>query len=539
MKSFQESGLNPQIIKALDDLGFTEPTSVQQKAIPVILESSQDLLAFAQTGTGKTAAFALPIIHKLDPNLKEIQALIISPTRELGLQITNDIELFTKYVPNINTLTIYGGQRIDIQINALRNKNQIIVGTPGRIHDLIRRKKLNLNHIKYLVLDEADEILNMGFKDDLDAILSETPKEKQTLLFSATMPSSITQIAKKYMQNPVEISSDQKNIGTKNVRHQYYMAQAKDRYEALRRLADNTSDIYGIIFCRTRRETQEISDKLAQDHYSAEPLHGDLSQEQRNKVMDRFRKRHTKLLVATDVAARGLDVTDLTHVINYNLPDQLESYIHRSGRTGRAGKTGVSMSIIHSHEQRKISQLEKHIGQKFEKKDIPTGQQICEQQLFKLISRVTEEEVDQDQIEPYLPEIHAKLEGLDREELLKRFFSLEFSRFLQTYKNAPDLNVKSRPENFKKEFRRASTKLKTIEFPLGFKDQISPKRLFGIINSNPSLKGMEVGKINIAPSFTTIEIEASQERAFLAAVNQKGRGKFHAPKRPNYSKKRR
>ncbi|RLD83641.1 MAG: ATP-dependent helicase, partial [Bacteroidetes bacterium] len=446
MITFKETELNPEILKALDELGFVNPTPIQEKTIPHLLSSERDLVGFAQTGTGKTAAFGLPIIHQIDTKSKNVQAIILSPTRELCVQIAQDITNYAKYTKGLNVVAVYGGTSIDTQIRSLKKGAQIVVGTPGRTLDLIKRKKLKLSTVEYLVLDEADEMLTMGFKDDLDAILEGTPAEKQTLLFSATMPKEIANIAKKYMKDSVEISAGKKNIGAENVNHIYYMVNARDRYLALKRIADINPKIYGIVFCRTRRETKEVAEKLMGDGYNADALHGDLSQAQRDYVMSRFRTKKLQLLVATDVAARGLDVTDLTHIINYNLPDDLEVYIHRSGRTGRAGKKGISISIIHSRETGKIRMIQKKVGKTFEHIPVPSGKEICGKQLYNLIDKVEKIEVDESQIEQFLPEIYKKLDWLSREELIKHFVSAEFNRFLAYYKNAPDLNVSSKSD---------------------------------------------------------------------------------------------
>jgi len=448
--TFTEMGLNPDILHAISDLNFITPTPIQEKTIPVILQQNNDVIGLAQTGTGKTAAFGLPILQKTDFQVSEIQSLILCPTRELCLQITSDMVNFSKYTSAFKTTALYGGASITVQIKNLRDKPHMVVGTPGRVLDMIRRKALKINNIRYLVLDEADEMLNMGFKDDLDAILETTPAEKRTFLFSATMPQEIREIAVRYMHKPAEITIGKRNAGAENVFHQFYLVNPHDRYEALKRVVDYNPDIYGIIFCRTRNETKEVADKLMLEGYNADTLHGDLSQAQRDYVMNRFRLKHIQLLVATDVAARGLDVNDLTHIINYNLPDDLEVYTHRSGRTGRAGKDGISVSIITKRELSKISSLEKSTGKKFEKKQIPSGNDICEKQLFSLIDKVEEVEVDETQIAKYLPVIFKKLAWLDREQLIKQFVSIEFNRFLTYYKDASDLSETKTDKLFKK-----------------------------------------------------------------------------------------
>jgi len=519
--TFKDLGLNEEILRALEDIGFENPTPVQEKSIPLVSNSNDDVLALAQTGTGKTAAFSLPLIQKITRNSKNIETLILCPTRELCLQIAKDIKQFTKYTSGIETVAVYGGDRIDRQIRELNKKPQIIVGTPGRTNDLINRKKLKLESIKYLVLDEADEMLTMGFKEELDTILENTPEEKQVLLFSATMPRSIDNIAKRYMKNPKEISVAKKNTGAENVKHIFYMAHARDRYETLRRIADLNPAIYGIIFCRTRRETQEVAEKLIQDHYSAEAIHGDLSQTQREHVMNRFRKKQTQILVATDVAARGIDVKDLTHVINYNLPDQLEAYVHRSGRTGRAGMSGTSISIVHMRESYRISRLESKVGKKFTQEKIPSGHQICEAQLLNLIDKIDKIKVNNKQIEKYIGSIYEKLEHLSREDLIKHFVSAEFNRFLSAYENAPDLNMKvsSRNERGNSRGRGADIQFTNVTIDLGKVNEFNKQVLFKLINSQRNLKGVEIGDIEIYNNESKFEIDSAYEKEIIKCFN--------------------
>ena len=437
---FSDLGLNNEIQKAIKDLGFTEPTPIQKETIPYLIEEDKDLIALAQTGTGKTAAFGLPVIEKIEVDRKIPQAIILCPTRELCLQITKDMESYAKYIKNLRITAVYGGTSIQTQIRALTSGTQIVVGTPGRVIDLIKRKKLRLSDIEMVVLDEADEMLNMGFKEDLDTILAETPETKQTLLFSATMPKEVMRITKNYMFSPKTIEVASRNEGAENVEHHYYMVNAKDRYQALRRICDINTDIYGIVFCRTRRETKDIADKLMQDGYSADAIHGELSQSQRDHVMGRFRKKSIKLLIATDVAARGIDINELSHVINYNLPDDNEIYIHRSGRTGRAGNKGVSIIIAHSREKRKLQSIERMLKRDLILKKVPNGEEICEIQLLKLVDKVVNTKVS-NQIDKYLPAIEEKLAHLDKQDLLKHFISAEFNRFLSFYKNAGNLNI--------------------------------------------------------------------------------------------------
>jgi ATP-dependent RNA helicase DeaD len=517
MNSFEALGLGPELIKAVTDLGFEKPTPIQEETIPAVLTTSDDLIALAQTGTGKTAAFGLPIQEQLDILLSEVQALILSPTRELCIQIHKDLESYSKYLPDLKQTAIYGGSDVVKQIKALKNKPQIVVGTPGRVLDLIGRKVLKVANIKWLVLDEADEMLNMGFKDELDSILETTPEEKRTLLFSATMPDAVLKIAKKYMHEPREITSGQRNVGAENVRHQFYMVHARDRYEALKRIADINPSIYGIVFCRTRQETKDVADKLKNDGYNADALHGDLSQAQREYVMKGFRSKHLQMLVATDVAARGLDVNDLTHIINYNLPDELEIYIHRSGRTGRAGKSGISISIIHTRESNKIRNLERITGKKFEKKPVPTGREICEKQLFNVVDRMEKTEVDEAQIGDYMDVIYKKLEWLSREDLIKRFVSVEFNRFLDYYKNASDLNVKEEKERRKRpdvEIKQARS-FSRFFINLGSKNNITPPKIIGLINDYTKRRDLAIGKIDIMKSFSFFEVDQQFEKDVL------------------------
>lgn len=521
MQTFEETGINPQIIKAVSELGFENPTPVQQLTIPYLLGKKKDLVAVAQTGTGKTAAFSLPILNQIDLETGKTQALILSPTRELCVQISNDIKNYSKYLKNIRIATVYGGASADKQIAELNKGCQIVVGTPGRILDLKKRKKLKINNISYLVLDEADEMLDMGFKDDLDAILESTPEEKQTLLFSATMPPEISKIAKKYMHDADEISVGERNIGAENVNHQYYLSKARDRFKVLKRILDSHPNIYGIVFCRTRRDTKEVADKLIENGYNAEALHGDLSQAQRDYVMSRFRSRHLQILVATDVAARGLDVNDLTHVINYNVPEDPKTYIHRSGRTGRAGKTGTSVSLIHSKELFRLRDVEKKLGKKIIRKSIPSGQEICERQLFNLIDKIEKIKVDEAQIEPFMDIIYKKLSWLTREELIKHFVSAEFNRFLSYYKDAPDLNISENvndSEGKRKDRKNRSDKgFSRFFINIGSKKKLSPAKLIGLINDQTQMRDINIGKIDILDSFSFFEVETKYEDSILEA----------------------
>lgn len=519
MDTFNETGLNQEILSAVNDLGFVSPTPIQQKVIPHLMTPHDDLIACAQTGTGKTAAFGLPLLHHTDSHSTKVQTIILCPTRELCLQIAKDIESYAKHLKGFRVIPVYGGASIETQINALNKGGQFVVGTPGRTLDLIKRKRLRLANVRWLVLDEADEMLSMGFKDDLDAILSTIPDNKQTLLFSATMPNDIIKMAKKYMKNSVEISVGNKNISTENVSHAYFVAQAKDRYIALKRIVDIHPNIYAIIFCRTRRETKEVADKLSNDGYNSDALHGDLSQAQRDHVMSRFRNKQLQLLVATDVAARGLDVHNLSHIINYNLPDETDIYTHRSGRTGRAEKKGVSLSIIHTREMNKISLIEKKIGKKMERRMIPLGKDICKKQLFKLIDKVEKVEVNESQIEAFMPSIYQKLEWLSREYLVKHFVSVEFNRFLSYYKDAPDINVSTKKSDFKSSERRKPGRNR-ISFArffinIGSKNKLTPKLLLTIINQNINERNVEIGKIEILKSFSFFETDDAYKTLVL------------------------
>ncbi|WP_428225664.1 DEAD/DEAH box helicase [Flavobacterium sp.] len=439
MNKFEQLGLNESLVLAIKDLGFENPSDVQEKAIPLLLEQNTDIVALAQTGTGKTAAFGFPMIQKIDAEDRTTQALVLSPTRELCLQIANEIKLYSKYIKGLHTVAVYGGASINDQARDVKRGAQIIVATPGRMQDMINRGMVNIKNISICVLDEADEMLNMGFYDDICSILSDTPEDKNTWLFSATMPAEVARIAKKFMHDPQEITVGHKNQGNTNVSHEFFLVNARDRYAALKRLADANPDIFSVIFCRTKRDTQAIAEKLIEDGYNAAALHGDLSQAQRDGVMKSFRGRQIQMLVATDVAARGIDVDDVTHVINYQLPDEIETYTHRSGRTGRAGKSGTSMVIITKSELRKISQIERIIKTKFEEKPIPSGTDICEIQLYHLANKIKDVEVDHE-IDAYLPAINDVLADLSKEELIKKMVSVEFSRFITYYKKSRDIH---------------------------------------------------------------------------------------------------
>lgn len=515
--TFKETGLGPEILQAIGDLGFENPTPIQEKIIPIILNEEKDLIALAQTGTGKTAAFGLPLIQQVDTQSDNVQTLVLCPTRELCMQIAGDLDSFSKYTQGLRVVAVYGGASIDTQISALRKGCQIVVGTPGRVHDLIRRKILKIGSIQWLVLDEADEMLSMGFKDELDAIVAQAPQERQTLLFSATMPESI---ASQYTYKPVEVSVGKRNAGAETVEHVYYVVHARDRYLALKRIADIHPDIYGIVFCRTRQETKDIAEKLIADGYNADALHGDLSQAQRDHVMNRFRVKNLQILVATDVAARGLDVNDLTHVINYNLPDDPEVYTHRSGRTGRAGRRGTSISIIHMKETGKVRSIEKMIGRKFTKKLVPDGREICEKQLFHLVDKVEKIEVDHDQIDSYLPVIFSKLSWLSREDLIKHFVSVEFNRFLDYYKDAQDLNARTEERREPRSRNRGNTAFSRFYINIGSKNKLSANRLMGLINEQTGRNDIEIGKIEIMAKISFFEIDSRFEKEVLSAFRR-------------------
>ncbi len=541
MPSFNELGLNHLLLQGVEALGFREPMPVQAEVIPTLISDPVDLVGLAQTGTGKTAAFGLPVLHHINPELRKTQALILCPTRELCLQIARDLESFAAFIPNIKVTAVYGGASIETQIRQLNDGPQVIVATPGRLNDMIRRKRVDFSMVKWVVLDEADEMLDMGFQEEVDTILETTPKEKYTLLFSATMPAQVERILAKYMTNPVVKSIGKKNTGTANVKHMYYLVHARDRYQALKRIADFNPSIYAIIFCRTRIETQEIADSLIRDGYNADSLHGDLSQAQRDYVMGRFRKRSLQMLVATDVAARGLDVNDLTHVINYNLPDDSEVYIHRSGRTGRADKLGICISIINLKEKFKIRQIEKMIGREFAQAKVPTGVQVCEKQLFHYTDRMENVTLDEE-IESFLPVIHRKLDWMTKEDLIKRFVSLEFNRFLEYYRDAKDLNVveeerrsrdtesRDRGRDSKREGGRETRgsrgersgddrDLTRLFVSVGRKDRILPQQIIGLINEVTRSREIKVGRIDIMDSYSFVDIDSKAVAKVLKAFN--------------------
>ena len=535
MKTFEELGVAADILHAVKELGYENPMPVQEEVVPYLLQGkNEDLIALAQTGTGKTAAFGIPVLQKTDISLKQPQALILCPTRELCLQIASDLTDYSKYINGLKILPVYGGSSIESQINMLKKGVHIVVATPGRLIDLIKRKTVKLTNIKDVILDEADEMLNMGFSESIDEILAEVPEERNTLLFSATMPKEISRIAKKYMSNPTEITIGTKNEGAKNVKHGYYMVNARDKYLALKRIADYYPNIYGIIFCRTRRETQEVADNLIKDGYNADSLHGELSQAQRDSVMQKFRIRNLQLLVATDVAARGLDVDDLTHVINYGLPDDVESYTHRSGRTGRAGKSGTSIAIIHVKEKSKVREIERNIGKTFEARVIPSGNQICEKQLFNLVDKIEKVKVNEDEIAEYLPSIMRKLEWLSQEDLIKRIVSFEFNRMLDYYSEAQEIEQPSeRPSEKRRDrdrgrdrdqgrggrSRSGESGFTRLFLNVGKNDGLYPANLIEFINKNTSGR-VEIGRIDLMKNFSFFEVEERSTKEVMKGLSK-------------------
>lgn len=510
--TFQELGLNSDLLKAVTALGFTSPTPIQQQTIGLLSNQKTDIVALAQTGTGKTAAFGLPLLNVLDCQNKTVQALILAPTRELCVQITNDIKNYGKYLNGFAATAIYGGARIDGQIKDIKRGVQVVVATPGRLIDMIERRVINLSTVKNVVLDEADEMLNMGFKEDLDIILKETPKDKNTWLFSATMPKEVERIARTYMHSPMELSTGKKNEGADNLSHVYYVVSPRDRYSALKRVADYYPEIFGIVFCRTKAETQEVADALIKDGYSADALHGDLSQSQRDFVMKRFRSRTLQMLVATDVAARGIDVNDVTHVINYNLPEDVENYTHRTGRTARAGKSGIAIAIITPKDSGKIKDIERIIKKKFERKDVPNGLEVCEKQLFNLVHKLHTVEVKDAEIESFLPAIYEELKDLSKEELIKRVISEEFNRFHEYYDNAPDLNI------VKGAVDGAFGNSRTTRFfvNMGHLDGFNIHSLKEFIADSVSLHQRMVFNVDVKNSFSFFETESKFVDTFLA-----------------------
>ena len=505
MSKFKEIGVAKDLCKGINEMGFINPTEVQEQSIPFLLLENRDLISLAQTGTGKTAAFGLPVIQKTELKNKYVQSIILCPTRELCIQICKDLETYSKYVSGIKILAVYGGTNIETQIKSLNKGVHIVVGTPGRTKDLIKRKVLKLELVDKVVLDEADEMLSMGFKDDLDFILERTRDDRQTMLFSATISKEVKSISKRYMSDAKEISVSKINSGAKNIEHHIYNVSSRNKYEALKRIADFNPNIYGIVFCRTKRHTKDIANKFMAEGYNADAIHGDLSQNQRDEVMQRFRNKSLQILIATDVAARGLDVDDITHVINYSLPDDPEVYIHRSGRTARAGKSGISIAISNESERRKIKAIEKKGGIKFVNKDVPTGVEICSNQLYKMIDKIENVEVDEKQIKPFLKDIYQKLEWLDRDELIKRFVSVEFNRFLNYYKEANKLQSKRSKKSEKKRGNKKS--MTGFSINIGRKHRATPIDIISIINRALKSNDIEIGKIELNRYQSFFEID--------------------------------
>ena len=537
--TFEDLGVSGPILKAIKEMGYESPMPVQEKVIPYLLGNNNDVVALAQTGTGKTAAYGLPVLQKIDTSSTDTQAVIMAPTRELCLQITDDLKDYSKYIDGLHVLAVYGGASIEPQIRSLKKGVQVIVATPGRLVDLMERKVAKLNTVQNVVLDEADEMLNMGFSESIDAILAGVPAERNTLLFSATMSKEIERIAKNYLHDAKEIVVGSRNEGAEHVNHIYYMVSARDKYNALKRIADYYPEIYAIIFCRTRMETQEIADKLIKDGYNAEPLHGELSQAQRDLTMQKFRQHTVQLLVATDVAARGLDVDELTHVINYGLPDDIESYTHRSGRTGRAGRSGTSISIIHIKEKGKVRAIENQIQKKFVPGILPTGQEICAKQLLKVIDDIEKVEVDEDMIAPFLPEVYRKFDMMEKEDLIKRMVSMEFNTFLNYYKNAPEIIQPSekgerknerRGEGEKRNYKdrkneRGNSRSRTAEpgytrlfINIGKKDHVTPKSFMGFINRVSQGTNIELGRIDLLQNFSFFEVPERQAKTAIKVL---------------------
>ena len=547
MNLFEQLGLDEPILRAITDMGFETPSEIQQKAIPTLLEDDTDMVALAQTGTGKTAAFGFPLLQLIDTDSKLTQGLILSPTRELCLQIASELKNYAKYLPKVNVVAVYGGASIEEQARSLKKGAQIIVATPGRMQDMIRRNFVDISHINYCVLDEADEMLNMGFYEDITAILSHTPKEKSTWLFSATMPNEVARIARQFMRKPIEITVGTRNQASSTVQHEYYVVNGRHRYQALKRLADANPDIFSVVFCRTKKDTQAVAEKLIEDGYNAAALHGDLSQNQRDLVMKSFRARQIQMLVATDVAARGIDVDDITHVIHYQLPDEIETYNHRSGRTGRAGKSGISMVLVPKSELRKIKEIEKIIKQPFEQKALPTGIEICEIQLYHLANSLKNVEVNP-AIDDYLPAIYKELQHIDREELIKKIFAVEFTRFFNYYKNAEVL-----PEEDAKESRKGGDNGEVRYFiNIGERDGYDWKTLKDFLKATLNFGRDDVFKVDVKNSFSFFNTEADQVDLVMSTfadfkmdgrfinveISDKGAGRSRGDKKGGEGRKR-
>ena len=519
MESFKTLGLESHVLEGVTKLGFETPTPIQEQAIPVLLSGSRDFIGLAQTGTGKTAAFGLPLLQILDFSNKKTQALVLAPTRELCMQISKDIQNFASSMKGVHVVPVYGGASITTQMGQIKRGAQIIVATPGRLIDLLDRKTINLEEISFVVLDEADEMLNMGFQEDIDYILKNTPDTRNTWLFSATMPPEVRSIARKYMEDPFELTVGKKNQGAENIEHVYYMVHARDRYMALKRIVDFNPDIFGIVFCRTKLESQDVAEKLKKDGYNADAIHGDLSQQQRDKVMGQFRNRSLQLLIATDVAARGIDVSNVTHIINYELPDDIEVYTHRSGRTARAGKSGISIAIVNMREMGKIKQIERHLNKKFNQEKVPDGFQVCEKQLLNLIKKVHDVEVNEAAISSYLPGIYEALADLTKEEVIKRFTSLEFNRFLDYYRNAPDINVEQGRSAPSERGRMRQGNADTMFINLGSADGFDTSKMLRYICDTSGIKGEVIGRIDIKGVYSFIDIEREVLPSVLTAFD--------------------
>jgi Superfamily II DNA and RNA helicases len=546
MKSFEDLGLSGPLVETIRQMGFENPTPIQEKAIPVLLQGNTDLVGLAQTGTGKTAAFGLPLLELVQESNRSTQALILAPTRELSVQITNDLENFSKGVKNLNMVTVYGGASISDQIRKIRRGAQIIIATPGRLIDLLSRKVVDLTNIKFVVLDEADEMLNMGFKEDIDEILSTTPDTKNVWLFSATMPREVKEISKNYMTNPHELTMGERNQGNENIDHQYIVVDERDKYQALKRVVDYTPDIFGVIFCRTKIDTQKIAEHLIKDGYNADSLHGDLTQGQRDKVMRSFKNKTLQILVATDVAARGIDVDSITHVIHMNMPDEMEFYTHRSGRTARAGKKGISLAIVSKREVIRIQQVEKNLKRRFTKINIPTGDEICQQKLMSLMHRVRNVEVNEEEIDSFLPDVYHELKDLTKEEIIKRIASLEFNRFLEYYRDARDLNKSDSKAKYVDEDggRDSYTTGDRIFINVGKMDGLDTGSLLGLICDFGEIDKGKIGKIDIKGAYSFFEVEKDATKKVMDGFDgvevrgRKVRLEMTGEKREKYSEKK-
>ncbi|HMI66357.1 MAG TPA: DEAD/DEAH box helicase [Cyclobacteriaceae bacterium] len=547
MKSFDALGLSGELLEAVRQLGFETPTPIQEQSIPILLSGNTDFVGLAQTGTGKTAAFGLPLVELVNESDHTTQALILAPTRELSVQITADLEKFSKAVKNLNIVTVYGGASISDQIRKVRRGAHIIVATPGRLIDLLSRKVVNLTTIKYVILDEADEMLNMGFKEDIDEILSTTPAEKNVWLFSATMPKEVREISKKYMNNPQELTMGERNVGNENIDHQYILVDERDKYLALKRFVDYTPDIFGLVFCRTKIDTQKIAEHLIKDGYNADSLHGDLTQQQRDRVMRSFKNKTLQLLVATDVAARGIDVSNITHVIHMNMPDEMEYYTHRSGRTARAGKKGISLAIVSKREVVRVQQVERSIKRKFTRVPIPTGDEICQKKILDLVHKVRQVEVNDEEIDSFLPEVYHELRDLSKEDIIKRFASIEFNRFLEYYRDAKDMNKPDKGKMVEGEIVRDRDNVTTgdrIFINVGKMDGLDKGSLLGLICDFAEIKKDKIGKIDLLGAYSFFEVEkdvTAQVMTGFEGVELRGRKirlELTGPHKEKYSDKK-